>query len=155
MRSVTDQQNFPDDFVRFRAEWPRAEFIEFIDPDEDPKETLLAGFTVMPDLDFIVFAKDPSGDPFVFMDNHVALLDRSTGEGSWHAKDFQEFAFTELATCIQMDGDPVSTYDSFFTAEQVEFLRSLPFEDEDEFDERIDEIAGWFLTQEDFEWVKN
>lgn len=138
----------PQEYVEFCRLWPKVAFIEWV--DHNSSETLNAVGTT-PFGDCYAFAKDPSGDPFVFLDTHVALLDRATGEGEWYAKDFHEFVFIELANSAQFDDEPTEAYATFFSAEQNAFLSSLPI-DEDLFDDQLEALTPWSAGQTDFRW---
>lgn len=134
-----------EEYVEFRKRYPEASFIEWVDPAD--ADATLAGSS------FVQFAQDPDGSPIVFYAEHVALLDRAAGEGEWLAENFREFLFHALAEAAQFDDEPVAIYADLFTAEQNEFLASLPLEDTDQFDELVARQTPWWTTQADFEWT--
>ena len=144
---MTSDAALPADYLEFRASFPDADFIEFLDGASvqfDPDFS--------PAFDLHPFAIEPDGEPYVFIDGQVALISRWDADAAeWVAPSFRAFAVEMLAVAAAYEDEDIEEYAAYFTDEELAFLRGLPAS-EDEFDEI--ELSTWERAGETFRWAQ-
>ena len=143
---MTSDAALPADYLEFRAAFPDANFIEFLDGASvqfDPDFS--------PAFDMHPFAIEPDGEPYVFIDGQVALISRwDADDAEWVAPSFRAFAVEMLAVAAAYEDEDIEEYAAYFTDERwrscVGCLLRRRFDEV--------ELSTWERAGETFRWAQ-